>query len=76
MNSFLVASSFFIYVSHSAINGVILKILFYAVRPESDFSVICVFVATLIICVGVLLGIFYLMRRFMPSILYGLTSRR
>ena len=76
VNSFLVASSFFIYVSHRAIDGGILKILFYAVSPESDFSVICVFISAIIICVGVLMGIFYLLRRFMPSILYGLTGRR
>lgn len=76
VNSFLVASSFFIYVSHMAINGGILKILFYAVKPESDFSVTCVFVSAIIICVCVLLGIFYLLRRFMPSVLYVLTGRK
>ena len=76
VTSFLVASSFFIYVSHRTINSVILKTLFFAVKPSTDFAMICVFVSTLIICVGALLGIFYLMRRFMPSVLYVLTGRK
>ena len=76
VNSFLVALSFFIYVSHTAINGIILKILFFIVRPLSDFSIVCVVVSAIIICVGVLLGTFYLMRRFMPSVLYVLTGRK
>ena len=76
VNSFLVASSFFIYVSHRTINSVILKILFFAVKPSTDFTMICVFVSAIIICVGVLLGTFYLMRRFMPSVLYVLTGRK
>ena len=76
VNSFLVASSFFIYVSHKTINSVILKILFFAVKPSTDFTMICVFVSAITICVGILLGIFYLLRRFMPSLLYVLTGRK
>ena len=76
VNSFLVASSFFIYVSHRTINSVILKTLFFVVKPSTDFAMICVFVSAIIICVGVLLGIFYLLRRFMPSVLYVLTGRK
>ena len=76
VNSFLVASSFFIYVSHTAISGIILKILFLIVRPLSDFSIVCVVVSAIIICIGILMGIFYLMRRFMPSVLYVLTGRK
>lgn len=75
-NPFLASASFFVYVSHGLIAGNMLKLLYIAVRPASEFSLLLVYVAAVVLTVGGLLAVFYAMSRYTPALLRVIAGRR
>lgn len=76
VNPFLAASSFFIYVSHRLICSDIPKILFMLFHPTSDIGMLLMFLSGILFTVFLLLSVFYLMRRYVPSVLKVVAGRR
>lgn len=74
-NAFLSASSFFIYVAHWLVCSRMLKVLFILVRPESDIALILVYASTVVLTTVLLLGTFYLMKRYTPRLLKIVAGR-
>lgn len=68
-NPFLAASSFFIYVTHYMIHSRLRRIISVLLRPESDMGFVAVYTLTTILVVGLLLGLFLLMKRYTPQFL-------
>lgn len=69
INTLLAKSSFFIYVTHYLILDRCKKVLFMIVQPDSGFGVLFVYCMTLVTVVTVLLSVFYLLKRYSPSVL-------
>ena len=76
VNRFLASSSFFIYVTHMIICGMIVKGVFYLIRPESGFGVFLVYVLAVCITITILLVSFFFLRRYTPALLQVLTGRK
>ena len=72
----LSSSSFFIYVSHAIISSYILKIIFKVVEPSAQYSVIFVYFVALVMVVLSLLGVYYILSKYLPSLLVLLTGRK
>ncbi len=75
-NTFLAASSFFIYVAHSLICARLCRILFVLIQPESDISIVGVYTMAVILTIALLLSAFYLLKRYTPRLLKVLTGRQ
>jgi fucose 4-O-acetylase-like acetyltransferase len=75
VNKFLVSSSFFIYVSHCLILEYVRKILLVVLHPTNNLMLFVFYILTLAVVVFSLLGVFYLIRRYTPSLLKILTGR-
>lgn len=75
-NKFLSSSSFFIYISHFLIYNEVLKILFLMLHPVSPIAFVFLYLLAVFVCVLLLLMIFYLMNRYMPSILKVIAGRK
>ncbi len=71
----LAALSFFIYVAHYPICDRVRQLLLAVLRPESDLVLLAVYVSTTVLTIGLLLGVFYLMRRYTPKVLTVLAGR-
>lgn len=71
----LASSSFFIYVSHAFILGFV-KLFYVLFKPVKDLGVISVYLFATLVIVIVLLGVYWLMRRFTPRLLGVLVGRR
>lgn len=69
INALLAKSSFFIYVTHYLILDRCKKVLFMIVYPDSGLGVLFVYCMTLVTVVTVLLSVFYLLKRYSPSVL-------
>lgn len=76
VSPFLAASSFFIYVSHTLINGDVLKCFFYLFHPVSDIGMLSVYLLTVLFTTLFLLLLFYLLQRHLPTVLRVLTGRK
>lgn len=76
LSRFLASSSFFIYVTHGIICGIIAKLLLIIIRPQNDFSLIITYCSSIAIVVFFLLGVFYLLRKYTPSLLGILAGRK
>ena len=76
VNSYLASASFFIYVSHYLICGKIVKLLFLFVRPTNDFSILIVFLLAIVLTIGILLAIFFLMRKYTPHFFKIIVGRK
>ncbi len=76
MSPFLASSSFFIYVTHAFVCSVIVKVFFLAFHPTGDLGMFLIHASAVIIAVGMLLSVFYLMRRYTPGLLKVLTGRK
>lgn len=73
---FLAASSFFIYVSHILICGNMVRVCFVLFQPESDLSMLSMFLLSILLTVLLLLSVFYLLRRYLPSFLKVVAGRK
>lgn len=76
VNQFLASSSFFIYVSHALICGKIRTLLYAFIKPASEAGVISVYFMALAATIFLLLGIYRVLKRYMPSLLGVLTGRK
>ena len=76
VNKFLASASFFIYISHMLICDRIVKILYLMIKPNDDWSLLSVYVMTVIVSVAILLIVYYLMNRYTPSLLTILAGRK
>lgn len=76
ISKFLVSSSFFIYVSHYIIGSSILKLLMLIFKPEHNISLILIYVGSIILVTLLLLGVFYLIKKYTPSLLGILVGRK
>lgn len=74
-SAFLSSSSFFIYVSHGLIMG-FLKFFYILIKPVSGLGIIGVYLLATLVIIMLLLGIYWLMRRFTPRLLGVLVGRR
>lgn len=76
VNSFLASASFFVYVSHMLVGSRMLKLLFIAFSPTSDWAILQVYIMSVVLTVLLLLGSFYLMRRYTFRLLKVVTGRK
>lgn len=75
-NAFLSSASFFVYVSHSLIVYKIFRLLSQWICPDSDFTLLLVYVLTIVVTLGVLLMLFSLLRLYMPKVLNVMTGKK
>ena len=76
VSPFLTSSAFFIYVSHWLIIGYITSFQKYFINADTDIKWIGVYLATSVLTAGILLGVFYLLRRYTPNFLKVLIGRK
>ncbi len=76
VSPFLASSSFFIYVTHTLVCMNLVKVLFLAFHPTGDLGMFLIHASAVVITVGMLLSVFYLMRRYTPGLLKVLTGRK
>lgn len=74
--NFLAASGFFVYAFHGFPIGVILKVLSGIIHPHSDIAYIVIYVTSFIIIMGISLGLYYMMRKNMPTLTAIITGGR
>lgn len=75
-NPFLSSVSFFVYVSHSLIVYKIFKLISLLICPYSDFTLLLVYLLTIVATLGTLLMLFYLLRRYMQKVLNVMTGKK
>lgn len=75
-NEFLIASSFFVYVSHMIICGRIRDLLYNTFKPGTDAGMIVLHLGALAMTMTIILTAFWTLRRFMPGLLRIMTGRR
>lgn len=75
-NAFLPSVSFFVYVSHSLIVYKIQKVMAVMISPDSGFSLLLVYILTIVVTLGVLLSVFYLLHRYAPRLLKVITGKK
>lgn len=76
VSTFLASSSFFIYVSHYIIIGRLRKVLFILLKPENGTEILIIYILTVAITVLALLSIFFLLKRFCPTVLKIIAGRK
>lgn len=76
VNQFLASSSFFIYVTHILICSKLLKIMLYILKPQTDMTILAVYVAALLFTLAILLTTFWFMKRYTPNLLRVVTGRK
>ncbi len=76
VSSFLAASSFFIYITHTLLCGELLKLLFFVCRPATDLGMLSIYILAVLVTVVFLLLVFYLLRRYTPSFLKVIAGRK
>ena len=72
----LPAASFFIYVSHSLVIQRVTKIMFLLLKPDSGIETISAYILSIVFTVLSLLGVFMLMKKYIPRILQFVTGRK
>lgn len=75
-DKFLSSSSFFIYISHFLIYNEVLKILYMIISPETAAGFVLLYLLAIVACVLLLLSMFYLMNRYVPSVLRVIAGRK
>lgn len=75
-NAFLASASFFIYVSHSLVFGSIKTSLLLLLNPSSSIGLILIHIATIALTLAILLGAFWLLRRYAPALLKVIAGRK
>lgn len=63
-NPFLSSASFFIYMSHGIIYGLVLKSLCIILSPNTTWELFAVYVASCILIILFLLGLYYLIKKY------------
>lgn len=76
VNPFLASASFFVYVAHGLVVGRLLKLLFITFAPATDWSLLLVYTSVVVLTVFLLLGTFYVMRRYTPRLLKVVAGRK
>lgn len=76
VSTFLASSSFFIYVSHYIFVGRLRKVLFMILKPDTGIEILAIYIYTVIILVLTLLLLFFLLKRYCPSVLKILVGRK
>lgn len=76
LSPFLAASSYFIYISHCLFVGRLTKVLFMIIKPDDGFEILLVYLLTVVILVLSLLFVFYLLKRYCPSVLKVVAGRK
>lgn len=76
VNTFWASASFFIYVSHALLCQRLRKVCFVLCTPQSDWGVIGTYVFCEMLLVILLLSAFYLMGRYIPSVLKVIAGRK
>lgn len=76
VNSLLASASFFIYVSHMLVCDRIIKILYLMIKPANSWSIVVVYLTSIIVSTTILLAVFYLMKRYTPSLLKVMSGRK
>ena len=76
VSSFLASASFFIYVSHLLICFRVLKLFVIMLQPEQGWAVVATYVVSEVAVILLLLGMFYLMKRYTPSLLRVVAGRK
>lgn len=76
VNTFLASSSFFIYISHGIIYGPVLKSMFILIQPETIFAMLIVYIMACLLIIAVLLFVYYVIKRHIPSLTLILTGGR
>lgn len=71
----LAALSFFLYVVHYPVCDRVRQLLLAVVRPESDMALLAVYVTTTVLTIGLVLAVFWLMKRCMPKVLKVVIGR-
>jgi hypothetical protein len=74
-SKFLAGGSFIIYVAHLLVFPNVEKILLTVIHPINNVTLFAIYILTLVITVLSLLGVYYLLKRFAPSVLKVLTGR-
>lgn len=75
-NPFLASASFFIYVSHWIVYGRVFSLIIFFSHPTSDIEILIVYIATVLLTLGILLSVFWLLRRYTPGLLKIITGRK
>lgn len=75
-NTFLSSASFFIYISHCLIVRKIKILLFMLINPSTQYSIILIYILTIILTIGLLLAAFALMRKYTPRLLKFIAGRK
>ena len=76
VNPFLASASFFVYVAHALVVPRVLKLLFITFSPASDWALLLVYTLAVVLTVALLLGTFYIMRRYTPGLLKVVAGRK
>lgn len=76
VNKVLASSGFFIYVSHCLITARLTKVSALLLNPQSDGEICFVYLTSFVITIILLLSIYKLMDKYIPSVLRVITGRR
>lgn len=76
VSSFLASASFFIYVSHLLICFRVLNLSVFTLRPEQGWAIVATSVISEVAVILLLLEMFYLMKRYTPSLLRVVAGRK
>ena len=68
-SKYLSSACFFIYVSHCLVCYKLLKLLYVTIHPTSEVTLLLVYIATVVLTAGLLLGTYYCLHRFSPRLL-------
>ena len=70
------SSAFFIFASHGLLILFINKVLFYILHPVSQLALISCYFSQVLFTVGILLGVYTILKRFFPKFTALITGNR
>ena len=76
VSGFLASSAIFIYMAQTICAKYIFKALVWVVQPSTGLQYVLLTVFALCVALGFLLSLYYLMKRYTPSLLHVMTGRR
>ena len=76
VNKFLASASFFVYITHYLVAGKIQRLLIISFAPANDLSILVVNILTIALTLAIVLGVFYSMQRYTPSLLKVIAGRK
>ena len=76
VNKMLASSSFFIYVSHCLITARLTKVMAMLVSPQNDVELCLVYLISFVVTIILLLSIYKLMSKYVPSVLRLMIGRK